>query len=66
MILTNAKDISRGHMTALLYGQPGMGKTSTIKYLPGKTLVLDVDRTSHVLRGCENIDICYVDNMKTW
>lgn len=66
MILTNAKDISRGHVTALLYGQPGMGKTTTIKYLPGKTLVLDVDRTTHVLRGCENIDICYVDNIKTW
>ena len=66
MILTNAKDISRGNMTALLYGQPGMGKTTTIKYLPGKTLVLDVDRTTHVLRGCENIDICYVDNIKTW
>lgn len=66
MILTNAKDISRGHVTALLYGQPGMGKTTTIKYLPGKTLVLDVDRTTHVLRGCENIDICYVDNIQTW
>lgn len=66
MILTNAKDISRGNMTALLYGQPGMGKTTTIKYLPGKTLVLDVDRTTHVLRGCENIDICYIDNIKTW
>ena len=66
MILTNAKDISRGHMTALLYGQPGMGKTSTIKYLPGKTLVFDVDRTTRVLAGCENIDICYVDNRETW
>ena len=66
MILTNAKDISRGNMTALLYGQPGMGKTTTIKYLPGKTLVFDVDRTTRVLSGCENIDICYVDNRETW
>ena len=53
-------------MTALLYGQPGMGKTTTIKYLPGKTLVFDVDRTTRVLSGCENIDICYVDNRDTW
>lgn len=66
MILTNAKDINRGSMTALLYGQPGMGKTTTIKYLPGKTLVFDVDRTTRVLSGCENIDICYVDNRETW
>lgn len=66
MILTNAKDISRGNMTALLYGQPGMGKTTTIKYLPGKTLVFDVDRTTRVLSGCANIDICYVDNRETW
>lgn len=66
MILTNAKDISRGNMTALLYGQPGMGKTTTIKYLPGKTLVFDVDRTTRVLSGCKNIDICYVDNRETW
>lgn len=66
MILTNAKDISRGNMTALLYGQPGMGKTTTIKYLPGKTLVFDVDRTTRVLSGCGHIDICYVDNRDTW
>lgn len=66
MILTNAKNIDRGNMTALLYGQPGMGKTTTIKYLPGKTLVFDVDRTTRVLSGCENIDICYVDNRDTW
>ena len=65
MILTNAKNIDRGNMTALLYGQPGMGKTTTIKYLPGKTLVFDVDRTTRVLSGCENIDICYVDNRDT-
>lgn len=66
MILTNAKNIDRGNMTALLYGQPGMGKTTTIKYLPGKTLVFDVDRTTRVLSGCESIDICYVDNRDTW
>lgn len=66
MILTNAKNITRGNMTALLYGQPGMGKTTTIKFLPGNTLVFDVDRTTRVLAGCENIDICYVDNKETW
>ena len=28
-------------------------KTTTAKYLPGKTLVIDVDRTSNVLAGKE-------------
>jgi phage nucleotide-binding protein len=64
--ITNANDIQTNKATYLLYGPPGMGKTSTIKYLPGKTLVLDVDRTSRVLKGQENIDIAYVDNTDTW
>jgi phage nucleotide-binding protein len=62
----NAKDIKLNNATYLIYGPPGMGKTSTIKFLPGKTLVLDVDRTSRVLKGIENIDIVYVDNTDTW
>ena len=45
----------------LLFGPPGTGKTSTIKYLPGRTLVIDVDRTTNVLSGEENIDIVYAD-----
>lgn len=52
--------------TYLLYCPPGIGKTHTINYLQGKTLVLDVDRTSHVLKGNPNIEIMYVDNQDTW
>ena len=62
----SAENIQTNNRTYLLYGAPGMGKTTTIKFLPGKTLVLDVDRTSHVLKGCPNIDIMYVDNTNTW
>lgn len=64
--ITNATDIKTDKATYLIYGPPGMGKTTSIKYFPGKTLVLDVDRTSRVLKGCENIDIAYVDNTNTW
>lgn len=64
--VTKATDIKDTKGTYLIYGPPGMGKTSSFKYLPGKTLVLDVDRTSKVLRGCKNIDIAEVDNINTW
>lgn len=64
--ITSAKDIQTDRGTYLIYSPPGMGKTSAIKYLPGKTLVLDVDRTSRVLKGQPNIDIAYVDNTDTW
>lgn len=62
----NAEDIQTNNKTYLLYAAPGMGKTTSIKFFPGKTLVLDIDRTSHVLRGCKNVDIVYVDNQNTW
>lgn len=64
--IKNASNIDAHKGTYLLYAPPGMGKTTTLKYLEGKTLVLDIDRTSHVLRGCENIDILQVDNVDTW
>lgn len=66
MEILNAQNIKNSQATYLIYGPPGMGKTSSIKYFPGKTLVLDVDRTSNVLSGHENIDIAYVSNTNTW
>ncbi|MEK4305883.1 AAA family ATPase [Oceanobacillus sp. FSL K6-0251] len=64
--ITNAANIQTDKGTYLIYAPPGMGKTTAIKYLPGKTLVLDVDRTTRVLKGEKNIDIAYVDNTDTW
>lgn len=64
--ITKAIDIKETKGTYLIYGPPGMGKTSCFKYLPGKTLVLDIDMTSKVLRGTKNIDILEVDNINTW
>ncbi|MGH0943817.1 AAA family ATPase [Bacillus mycoides] len=62
----SATDIVKQGKTYLLYANPGMGKTHTLRHLPGKTLVLDIDRTSQVLKGEKNIDIIYVDNQNTW
>ena len=60
--IKSANELKRGHdFSTLIYSAPGVGKTSTAKYLPGKTLVIDIDRTTNVLAGEENIDIVYLD-----
>lgn len=63
---TNAADITTDKATFLLYAAPGVGKTSTAKFFQGETLVLDIDRTTRVLKGCKDIDIFYIDNVNTW
>ena len=45
----------------LIYGKPGIGKTSVIKQLKGKTLVLSLDNSQRVLAGSENIDVVEFD-----
>ncbi|NVX90303.1 AAA family ATPase, partial [Listeria monocytogenes] len=57
---SNLKDTNK---LRLIYSAPGIGKTSTIKFLSGKTLVVDIDRTTGVLKGNENIDIVTADTM---
>lgn len=66
MKIIGAETIPQKKGTYLIYCPPGTGKTTTLGMLPGKTLVVDVDRTSHVLRGSKNIDITYLDNTATW
>lgn len=59
-----ASEISRPNVCALLYGAPGSGKTSVIGELPGKTLLIDIDHSSDVLRdspNAEGIDIIRID-----
>ena len=50
--------------TAIIYSQPGFGKTSMVKSLVGKTVVLSVDGMYHVLSGLENVDILTMDSAK--
>ncbi|SKA13623.1 phage nucleotide-binding protein [Pilibacter termitis] len=58
MEIVKANEIEKNkHFTALIYGQAGMGKTTTLSSLKGRTLILDVDGSSFVLAGCENIDV---------
>lgn len=60
--IKSAQKISRtANWRVLLYGKPGIGKTSAISHLNGKTLVLDLDNSSRVLAGLENIDVYEFD-----
>ena len=43
-----------------IYGKPGTGKTSTVKFLKGATFVLDLDNSGKVLAG-ENIQAAQGD-----
>ncbi len=55
MNIINAKDIKRDHLTVLIYGTPGMGKTTLLGNLKGRTLIVDVDK-----------GIAYSPAMRTW
>ncbi|MDU5304611.1 MAG: AAA family ATPase [Enterococcus faecium] len=62
MEIIKATDIDRASsFSVLIYAPPGGGKTYTANYLKGKTLVIDIDRTTNVLAGNPNIDIVYAD-----
>lgn len=66
MQITKATDITADKATYLIYANPGVGKTSAIKHFPGKTLVIDIDKSSNVLKGEENIDIADIDTHNIW
>lgn len=62
MKITKASDLERTkNWRILIYGKAGLGKTSLIKYIPGKTLVLSMDNSEKVLAGSENIDVVNFD-----
>ena len=60
-----ATDINKfDNWTAIIYSQPGFGKTSMVKSLIGRTVVLSVDGMYHVLSGLDNVDILTMDSEK--
>ncbi|AUN43436.1 NTP-binding protein [Streptococcus phage vB_SthS_VA460] len=66
MKITKAIKLKNNDACYLIYGNPGFGKTSSVKYIPGKTLVINIDKSAKVLSGCKNIDIADVDTHKIW
>lgn len=57
MQILKATELQDEKVTALFYAPPGMGKTTLLGSLSGKTLIVDVDRGTSVLKGKENVDI---------
>ena len=53
---------------ALLYGQPGSGKTINSTRTPGKTLLLSSDNSATVLRNFDrpNLEVKEVEGFKEW
>ena len=65
MNILKADEIKRySNWTALIYAEAGKGKTSMVKTLEGRTLLLSVDGMYHVLANLENVDIVTIDSKK--
>lgn len=61
MQILKAAELTNDKQTILLYAPPGFGKTTLLGTLPGKTLIIDVDRGTSVLQGNKNVDILRLD-----
>lgn len=63
MEVKNMKDAQRtANWRICIYGKPGIGKTSLVKHLPGKTLVLSMDNSAKVLAGTD-VDVIDFDRV---
>ncbi len=60
MNIVKAKDIKPDKLSVLIYGAPGMGKTTLLGMLSGKTLIIDIDKGTSVLAGKDNVDVVRV------
>ncbi|MCP9368330.1 AAA family ATPase [Lentilactobacillus kefiri] len=57
-----AKDLQRTlNWRVILYAKPGTGKTTCVKYLPGKTRIFDLDNSAKVLAGISNVTVDEMD-----
>ena len=66
LAITKATELKLNNVTYLIYANPGVGKTSSIKYIPGKKLVIDIDKSSSVLKGEADIDIVGLNTHDIW
>lgn len=64
MNIMKANEVGRySNWSVLIYAEAGKGKTSMVKSLKGRTLLLSVDGMYRVLAGLENVDIIPMDSV---
>lgn len=64
MHILKGSEIKTNKITALMFSPPGIGKTYALGDLPGKTLIIDIDQGTSVLKdhpNAKNIDIIRMD-----
>ena len=62
MQILKAADLATEKITCLVYSIPGMGKTTLLGTLQGKTLIIDVDKGARVLETCKNVDVVRISD----
>ena len=60
MKILKAAEIKPENLSVLIYGAPGMGKTTLLGRLPGRTLIIDADKGTSVLAGADAVDVVRV------
>lgn len=63
MKILKIADLKNDRQSALIYGEPGSGKTTVLGALKGKTLIIDVDKGTSVLAGSKaDISVVRLDD----
>ncbi|RRG06400.1 MAG: DNA-binding protein [Lactobacillus sp.] len=62
MNIIPATKLDSSQALRMIYGAPGTGKTTAVTFLEGKTLLIDLDGSSKVLKGQPNIDVIPVES----
>lgn len=58
MKVIHATDLNTdSNWRAIIYGRPGIGKTTSIKNLEGKTMVISLDNSHKVIKDFPNVDV---------
>lgn len=65
MQIIKIADLVTNNPTIMIYGAPGSGKTTVLGELPGKTLIVDIDRGTSTIAGIKkDISVIRIDSVQ--